>query len=213
MNFKSVEVEPLLRLRLLLFMVFIGVMLSGCAETVPLHREIKPLPQGPLCRVAVLPFLNDSGFPLADVLLQKVFAAQLLRSGDHLVIQEGEVVKAYQQLQLFPGVSPGLDQLKVIADRVNAQFLLTGIVLEMREDRSDHQTVNPLIILEVQLRDAKNGEILWTTFHRRKGTDYKKTMHFGTIHTVTGLSRQMAVEIINLFYEKGLQQCNELSQL
>jgi hypothetical protein len=190
-----------------LLLALIALLVTGCAESLPMHREIAALPSGPLCRIAVLPFQNDSDFPLGDVLLQKVFAAQLLRSGDHLVIQEGEIVKAYQQLHLLPGVPPGLDQLQVIADRVNAQLLLTGIALEMREDRSDHQTVNPMIILEVQLRDATTGEALWTTFHRRKGTDYKKTMHFGTIHTLTGLSRQMAEEIFNLWYKKGFAQC------
>jgi len=187
--------------------VLIALLVAGCAKSTPMFRELTPLPAGQLCRVAVLPFLNDSDYPLGDVILQKLFAAQLLRSGEHLVIQEGEIVKTYQQLQLLPGVPPTLEQLQVIANRVNAQLLLSGIIFEMREDRSEHQTVNPFIILELQLRDAATGETLWTTFHRRKGTDYKKTMHFGTIHTLTGLSRQMAEEIFNLWYEKGFAQC------
>jgi hypothetical protein len=81
--------------------------------------------------------------------------------------------------------------------------------MEMREDRAGN-TVIPVIIMEIQLRDGNSGEIVWTAFHRRQGTDYKKTMHFGTIHTVTDLCRKMAEEIINLWYNKGLKQCDVL---
>jgi len=187
----------------------------GCApqlmmgDRVPMQREVASLPDQNNCRVAVLPFLNDSEFSQAGVLVQKVFAAQLLSSGEYQLTPEGDIVKAYQQLHLFPEDQPTLQQFRIIADRVNGPLLLTGIVLEMEEGRSEHQTVNPRLVLQVELRNPENGEILWTTFHRRKGTDYKKTMHFGTLHTMTGLSRQMAEEIINLWHEKGFPKCKK----
>jgi len=192
--------------------LFCGFLLSGCGTgtQVPLHRQLAPLPTGPVCRVAVLPFLNDSDYPLGDTIVTKVFATQFQEAGNYLVIQEGDILKAYQQLRILPGVQQSLEQLQIIGDRVNAQLLITGIIMEMREDRGEHNTVNPMLILEIQIRDGRSGEILWTAFHRRQGTDYKKTMHFGTIHTVTGLSRQMAEEIINLWFEKGLKQCDVL---
>ena len=197
---------------ILLVTLFIA---TGCVPgsgRLPLHREVKPLPPEQLCRIAVLPFLNDSDYPLGDAIVSKVFAAQLQSSGGHVMIQDGDILRAYQQLRLLPGRAPSLEKLRIIGDRIEAQLLITGIIMEMREDRGEHGTVDPMIVLEVQLRDARDGETLWTVFHRRKGSDYKKTMHFGIIHTLTGLSQQMAVEIINLFYEKGLHQCNELSQ-
>jgi hypothetical protein len=186
------------------------VFIAGCSTALPLHHEITALPSGPICRVAVLPFLNDSEYPLGDAVVSKVFAAQFQQSGDYMMVQDGEILKVYQQLRLLPGTEPSLEQYQIIADRINAQLLNTGILMEMREDRGEHNTVNPMLVLDIQLRDGRNGETLWTIFHRRQGTDYKKTMHFGTIHTMTGLSRQMAVEIINLLYEKGLVQCNVL---
>ena len=99
-------------------------------------------------------------------------------------------------------------QLQIITNRLNARLLITGIIMEMREDRAEHGTVDPMLIMDIQIRDGRSGETLWNAFHRRQGTDYKKTMHFGTIHTVTGLSRQMAEEIINLWFNKGLTQCD-----
>jgi hypothetical protein len=190
--------------------LFWTVFSAGCGTALPLHHEISALPSGPICRVAVLPFLNDSEYPLGDAVVSKVFAAQFQQSGDYMMVQDGDILKVYQQLRLLPGAELSLEQYQIIADRINAQLLITGIIMEMREDRGEHNTVNPMLVLEIQLRDGGNGETLWTIFHRRQGTDYKKTMHFGTIHTMTGLSRQMAVEIINLLYEKGLVQCNVL---
>jgi hypothetical protein len=190
-----------------------GFLLTGCgalwgARDLPLQQQLSALPPGPVCRVAVLPFLSDSDFPLADAIAGKVFATQLQESGDYLISQEGDILKVYKQLHILPGVAPTTEQLQIIADQVHAQLLITGVVLEMREDRGEHNTVNPLLVEEVQIRDGHSGETLWTTYHRRQGSDYKKTMHFGTIHTVSGLSRQMAVEIINLWFKKGLPQCD-----
>jgi hypothetical protein len=196
-----------------LLALFNSFFLSGCGTQLPLHRQMSPLPPGPICRVAVLPFLNDSDYPFGDTIVKKVFSTQLQDSGNFLVIQEGEIYKIYQQLHLLPGVVPSLEQYQIITNRINAQLLITGIILEMREDRGELQgTVNPMLVMEIQIRDGTSGETLWTVFHRRQGTDYKKTMHFGTIHTVTGLSRQMAEEIINLWFKKGLTQCEILPQ-
>ena len=195
-----------------LLTLFCASLLSGCATRFPLHTEMAPLPASPICRVAVLPFLNDSDFPLGDAIVTKVFEAQLQAAGDYFVIQEGNILKAYQQLHILPGVPPTLEQFQIIADRVNAQVLITGIIFEMRENPGEHRTVNPVLLMEIQIRDGVNGETLWKIFHRRQGTDYKKTMHFGTIHTVTGLSQRMAEEIINLWFEKGLTKCSVLPQ-
>ena len=199
-------------LRSLLLTLLCGSLLTGCSTygKLPLHSEMSHLPSDPICRVAILPFLSDADYPLADAIVGKVFAAVFQASGNYLVIQEGDILRAYRQLHILPGVAPTPEQLQIIGDRFNAQVLITGRVLEMREDRGEHSTVNPLIIMEIQIRDGKSGETLWKTYHRRQGSDYNKTMHFGTIHTVSGLSRQMAVEIINLWFEKGLTQCNVL---
>lgn len=193
-----------------LLLVVAALLSGGCAGSagLPQHRQAAPLPQGAVCRVAVLPLINDSKFLAADAVIAKVLSARLQDRTDYLLAQDGDIYKAYRQLWLLPGMVPDLEQLQIIADRVDARMLVTGIVLEMREDRGDHGSVNPVIVLELQIRDGRSGEVLWTTFHRRQGIDYKKTMHFGTIHTITGLSRQMVDEIISLWLEKGLTLCN-----
>lgn len=191
-------------------LLLLALLCAGCSRTavLPLQQQMAPLPTEPICRVAVLPFLNDSSFPAADILVAKVFSAQLQEAGKYLVAQDGDIYKTYRQLRIFPGDVPNLEHFRVIADRVNAQVLITGIVLEMREDRGAHGSVNPVVVMEVQIRDSRSGEVLWTTFHRRQGIEYNKTMHFGTIFTVTGLTQRMAEEILTLWFKKGLHRCN-----
>jgi len=206
--------NSLARLFHCLFLVLLVLLGTGCetilrsSEALPLHRQMAPMPPGPICRVAIVPFLNDSDFPLGDAIVQKVFTAQFQESGNYLVIQEGDILKIYQQLHLLPGVTPTPEQLQIVASRVNAQVLITGTVLEMRENRGEHGSVDPVLAVELQIRDGRSGDSLWTAYHRREGNDYQKAMHFGTIHTIPGLSRQMAVEIINLWQKKGLAQCD-----
>lgn len=199
------------------FLLLCGMLVSGCGMLpgfgkVPHAEQMAPLPSGPICQVAVLPFINDSDFPFADTIVSKVFATQLQSQGDYLVSQEGDILKIYQQLHILPGKAPTLEQMQIIADRVHAQLLISGVILQMRENRGAQGTVNPLIVEEIQIRDGRSGETLWTVFHRRQGTDYQKSMHFGTIHTVSGLSRQMAEEIINLWFKKGLTKCTDSSR-
>jgi polysaccharide biosynthesis protein PelC len=195
-----------LRCGLILLALLLG---TGCArKELPMTQQMAPLSSEMICRVAVLPFLNDSKFRAGDAIVAKVFSARLQEVGNYLVAQDGDVFKAYRQLALLPGEAPNSEQFRIIADRINAQVLITGIVMEMREDRGEHGSVNPLVVLEVQIRDGRSGEVLWTTLHRRQGTDYHKTMHFGTIHTVTGLIRRMTDEILTLWFKKGLSRCN-----
>ncbi len=215
MNFKPYpELNHLMRRALLAAVILLSIFHAGCAyrEQLPYHREMAPFRSGQACRVAVLPFANDSDYPLGDVMVKKIVMAELQEAGDYQVLQEGDVAKTFQQLRIYPGRMPSLEQMRIIADRLNAEILITGIILEMREDPWQYATINPKVVMELQIRDGRNGETLWTAYHRRQGTDYTKTMHFGTIHSLAGLSRQMVQEIINLWYEKGLPQCTVFSR-
>ena len=215
MNFKAYpDLNHQIRRAWLVAVILLSFFHAGCGyrEQLPYHREMAPFPTGQACRVAVLPFANDSDYPLGDVMVKKIVMAELQEAGDYQVLQEGDVAKTFQQQRIYPGRMPNLEQMQIIADRLNAEILITGIILEMREDPWQYATINPKVVMEIQIRDGRNGETLWTAYHRRQGTDYTKTMHFGTIHSLAGLSRQMVQEIINLWQEKGLPQCTVSSR-
>ncbi len=195
----------------------LALLISGCGfvgiggPELPLMREMNPLPSDNVCRVAVVPFVNQTEYPLGDLVVTKAFTARLLSSGKGGLIQEGDVLKVKQQMRLFPSQAPDIEQLQIIADRIGAQFLVTGVIKEMREDPLKQGVVNPKLFFEIQLRDGKTGDMLWNVVHRRQGLEYQKTMHFGTIYSMTGLARQMSEEIITLMNEKGFSLCNVFS--
>jgi hypothetical protein len=174
----------------------------------PLQREMAPLPSDSVCRVAVLPFVNQSDYPMGDAIVGKVFSAKFSASGYSGVIQEGDILTAYQHMRIFPYEELDLEQLQVVAELVGAQLLITGVIIEMRDDLLQHSAVNPRLVMEIQIRNGRSGETLWTIFHRRQGSEYQKALHFGTIYSMTGLTQQMAEEIITLMHEKGYYQCN-----
>ncbi len=198
-----------------LLLLILAFAFSGCAAkqgSFPYHTKIAPLPEGSICRVAVLPFVNEADFPLADSIAYKVFLTEFAGAGNYHLAQEGDVLKVYQHLRLLPGTSLNPEQLKLLGGRLGAQLLITGNVIETRENPGEHGSVNPVLALNIQIRDAGSGDVLWSTYHQRQGTDYRKAMHFGTIHTVTGLNQQVAREIINLWLRQGLKQCDVSSR-
>ncbi|MBI5441496.1 MAG: hypothetical protein HY900_09850 [Deltaproteobacteria bacterium] len=197
-----------MRSRSFVFLMLLALVVQGCGGRLPYHQQRGSLPTGPICRVAVLPFSNESDYPVGDVVAYKVFVAEFNSSGRYLLAQEGDILRMYQQLRIFPGQVPTTEQLAILGNRLGAQLLITGRVTEMRENPAEASTVNPALALTLQLRDGRTGDPLWTTYHRREGTEYRKAMHFGTIHTVTGLAQQVAREVVQLWFKQGLTTCD-----
>ena len=210
-------IRPALQYQFIILLL-ITILSTGCktllpgTDRLPLLGQVDPLPPGPICRVAVLPFSNESDFYMGDAIVSKVFTAHFQEWGQFQLIQEGDILKIYQQLRIFPGRFPSDDDLLIIADRLKVQLLISGRILEMEETRDFIGLLNPMIFMEIKILDGRSGDTLWKTFHRRQGIDYHTVMHFGAIQTFTGLSKQMAVEITNLWSNKGLFQCDILPQ-
>jgi len=166
------------------------------------------LPQDTICRVAVLPFINNSEYNEGDLIAYRIFSSELVRTGKFQLAQEGDVRRIYQQLLLFPNQLPRLEQLRIIADRLDAQILITGTIVEMSEKNTGNN-VNPTLTLNLQILDAESGRTLWLTHHKQEGKQYRKVMHFGLINTITGLVRIVSDEILELWYANGLKKCTD----
>jgi hypothetical protein len=184
------------------------LLVSGCAQQLPNLQRLSPLPPGPICRVAVLPFESDSDYPLASLIASMVFSAQLTATENFIVAQAGDVHKIYQQLRILPGYPLTQEQYRILGSRLNVQLLITGKVIKMQENPAAKGGVNPVLTLQIDILDGSTAKTLWSTYHHRQGLDYQKAMHFGTIHSVTDLSQQVAVEIINLWFKQGLTPCD-----
>ena len=194
-------------------LLLIAVTMEGCVMTssLPDLQQLRPLPADePLCRVAVLPFTSESDYPQSAAIATKVLLAELQNLGNYLVTQEGDVDKLFLQLRILPTESPSREQLQILASRIHAQLLFTGHVIEMRENPGSGGSVNPVLAMRIDILDGRTAEVLWSIYHRRQGLDYQKVMHFGTINSIAGLTKQVEVEMLNFMITQGLPQCDVL---
>lgn len=183
-------------------------LLSGCGGRTPMLQELAPLPPDAGCRVAVLPLINRGDYPGGNELLYKVFTSELAASGQFHLVNEADILKVYQQLTIFPTRMADENQMQVIASRLGATLFIGGDILRMVERPAGHE-VHTELSLVIRLYDGKTGGLLWETYHKRRGRDYKSVLHFGQINTVAGLSKQMVREIIELWMKNGMAACSE----
>jgi polysaccharide biosynthesis protein PelC len=181
-------------------------LLSGCSEKLPLLQTFYELPEDSSCRIAVLPLSNQSLYPEGGKILYKILLSEIVATGLFSVVSEGDVLELYQQLRMYPGMKPTLEQRKIIGGRLNASIFIGGDILAMLEE-NDGAYLKTKMTLVLRLYDGQDGKMFWATYHRRQGEDYRQVLHFGRINTITTLARMMAGEIITLWKEKGMQPC------
>jgi len=190
------------------FLIPLLLGISSCTSSRP-SLEKKNVYEGEsICSVALLPFINGSRFEQGNLIMQRVFAAELSRIAGIEVASEGDVQNIYQELRIYPNQLPGIEQIRVLGSRLDVQLVISGRISEMEEKMGDNY-VNPVLALTLQVYDAKSGKTMWTTYHGREGTDYRKVMHFGLVNTVTQLSRIMSDEIIEEWFAEGMKQCGK----
>lgn len=182
--------------------------ISACSMDVPVIQKLKPLPDRELCNIAVLPFLNESSYAQGEAILNTIFLSELVSTGKFQVVQEGDVLEIYRQLLIYPNKIPTREQLEMMGGRLNTDLYIGGIVQKMSTSSSGDFS-DPEITLVLHLYDGKTGELLWTTYHRRRGDDYQKIMHLGRITTIAGLAHRMSQETITDWLSKGLTSCEK----
>ncbi len=184
-------------------------MQSACADKQPTMQQVAPLPSENICRVAVLPFVNDSGYDLGTTIVTRIFIAELIRAGNYMVLPEGDVRTVYRHLKIPPGGMPDVEQIQILGNQLDAQLIIVGDIVEMSESTIGRDNKTSLT-LAMQLLDPKTGNLIWNTYHRRTGEQFRTFMHFGLVNTVTELTRHVSQEIIDQWFAVGgLKPCSE----
>lgn len=180
---------------------------GGCVPT-PSPPETQQLSNSatPICRIAVLPFINHTGYLQGDLIFYRIFIAELNRRGDFTVAQEGDVREIFRQMKLSPKDIPGHEQLLILADRLAIDAVISGEIVTMHEEQGAKET-QPQLAVALQLTPVGSAKPLLATYHRRSGEDYRKVLHFGLINTMTSLAALVADEILTVWKEKGLTPC------
>lgn len=194
-----------------IFIVFCLLFLTACSvKDAPSVLKQGPLPDaGNICRVAVLPFTNQTDYKQADDIFARVFVSELTNSGNYLIAQEGDVRKFYQQMQVLPNQLPTVEQLRALADRLGAQVLVSGIIVEMKDKSDAGQRLDPSLAVIVRIIEGESGRTLWATYNRREGSQYRKIMHFGLVNSVTLLAKNVSAEIVAAWHNEGFRKCTE----
>lgn len=139
-------------------------MVSGCATTARLY--VNPdADQGYYRKVAVAPFGNVSGNPLAAPRVTRAFVTELIVA-DLYQLVEPELV---QEALTAKGVEQDgqgrypREKVKETATAMGAQGVVTGAVTEYEmQRRGDDDT--PVLGFDVELIDVATGNVVWR-FH------------------------------------------------
>lgn len=185
-----------------LLVILVAFSGASCSQKNPNIVQLAPLPEY-ICRVAVVPFVNRTGYQDGDVLFYRVFVSELTRLGGFELVPEGDMRRAFRQVRLTPGLKqPDYDQLQIIGDYLKADILLDGTILQMEEASLRSENI-PFMSVKLGILDAKSGKTIWSIYHIADGKQYRKVMHFGVITTITQLAKQMSREILAAWVSEG----------
>ena len=181
-------------------MICLILCLNGCTslpEVDITHPQFEPP-----CKVAIIPFGNQTKDPTISRILYRILLSQLVQTKTFQVIPEGEVRQFMLVNRIFPGQPLSPEKLRLLSQKSGADAVIGGEVLQVVNKRGDVQ-----LAFNIWVRDAHTGKLLWWTHHRRTGKEYQKILHFGRIYTITGLANRMIVEVLKEWREKGLTGC------
>ncbi len=195
------------KLALMLLMCLLLAGQWGCGSKDPYFQKFRGDPSGKTCSIGVLPFMNQSSYSQGGDIAYRSFQSELVRHQKWQMALEGDVRRVYRQLHLRSWEEvPTPEQLRIIANRLGVELLIGGEVLEM-EEKLGPDFVDPALKVRLRVHDGASGELLWATVHAKKGSDYRKVLHFGLINTVTALSKNVFQEILEIWESKGFVPC------
>jgi hypothetical protein len=184
------------------------VLCAGCSFRSDLETRfaVKAVPEK-ICRIAVLPYENRTRNPEAGTMAYRIFYSELLASGALELEAEGDVRLFMLRNRLLPGQLLTASHYADMVERLEVDAVITGLVSEVGMDSRKAGEDVPFVAMQLDMYDARNGDRILSSFHRRWGDDYRKAMHFGMVKTVTGVMSHLSREVVNDWIEKGVGDC------
>jgi len=192
-----------------LLVLVLAMGLWACGGRAPVVYKSPRVSQVKVCRVAVLPFANETRYPVGGLLLYRVFQAELVATRIYEVVGEGDVRKLMIQYRILPGDTPGREFYEALVKSFGVDAVVEGRVIQMEEVHSEGGEVEPRLAFWVELRDARTQKVVMTAYNSRRGGDYRKVMHFGAVGSITELARKMCDEVLNKWRREGLRGCGD----
>lgn len=190
------------------FFLLFSLLSCVAAGSNPEFQQLKKVSHR-ICNVAIFPFANDTEYSQGGVIFYRIFTAQLIKNSTFNVVQEGDIRKAFRQLKISPKDEPSLEQILIIADRLDLEAVIVGKIMAMEEQQGALQS-EPRVAVEIKLLDAQTGNTILTSYKNKSGEEYRKVMHFGLVNTMTELASLVSQEIILKWQDEGVTGCGEL---
>ncbi len=156
-------------------------MLFSSFDAESLHRETVDA-----CRIAVMPFRNDTGVRDAGMMVTYMFVVDLFKKRDLVPVEYGEVRKAVVDLRVRSRGELDYGSLKALADVLGVDAFLLGTV----DSYSDGKSTNspPRVAVSARLLDARSKSLLWADNLGMSGDDDIVILDWGRIRSVDRLA-------------------------
>ena len=159
-----------MKLSLCAALVLVPLAMASCAST-KIEPAVYMHPNADLSvyeRVAVLPFENLTTERFAADRVRELLVVELSSKGLFEVVESGEVNRVLRTKSLVGASEVGPELIQQLGKELNVQALLTGSVIEYREQRTGNLNT-PDIALSLKLLDVETGLVIWSVTDARTG--------------------------------------------
>jgi TolB-like protein len=139
-------------------------------------------------RIALLPFKNRSTRPYAGEIIAALFATQLAKLPQVILLDPGTTRQTMLANRLIMEGGVSLDQAQTLFGDLQADLILTGTVSEYVEAENGGV---PRILFTAQLLERQTRRILWSIESRNSGSDGVFFFELGTVLNPCRLAEEM----------------------
>ena len=150
-------------------------------------------------RMVVLPFNNVSERKYAGEIMQLHFIRELQRVGGFQIVEPGLTREILLAKRVFMKDGLSLANADAILDRLGAEILLTGSVLEYTDYKGE--TGKPKVDFSAQLIDGESRQVVWASKSFHQGDEGVYFFDFGKVNTAHAMAERMARGVVATIFE------------
>ncbi|KPK28212.1 MAG: penicillin-binding protein activator LpoB [Desulfobacterales bacterium SG8_35_2] len=155
------------------------VLVSGCAKKTENGVYMNEMVDfASIQTVAVMPFENLTDTEDAAARVRDVFMNMLLATEAVYVLPTGEVFRGISRVGMQNPVAPSIDEIKSLANILEIDVVVTGVVREYQLVRSGASSAN-IVSLSLQMIEADTGTIIWSAASTKGGITLTDRMFGG----------------------------------
>ena len=183
--------------------LLLAVLLTGGAPEVRISAGGAIPPGRP--RAALMPFENLSGREEQGQLFTRIYFAQLVASGALEMVEPSEIEAAMDSVGIRATGAMTIGEVRAMAERLHAPYLLLGSVLESGSVQGANGPV-PSAGATLRMVRAGDGRVMWAGVHFRSGEDRESVFGWGRVRTLERLVLELASEMLGGFRDAGARE-------